>query len=256
MLGFNGGLLGVRRTPTLGAATGLWFPNEQSVAKRDSIWPIPVGSISDYSPILWYDFADESKVAISGSQITSVTDQGSLGLNLTKSSIGPAYTTAINGKKCVDWGAQGHANYLRNTTSISSIGEIYIVLSTSGVTNFTNFNGLVSSTLDSAGQFYLNGLGSDWLSSVIDEVFVNGSASPTSSTAGIGSPALVRVKKSDNSSFASTGFQIGQDRVYDFLGRGWPGFIGEVVVFASPLGTIQRTNVQTILATKWGLTLS
>ena len=40
MLGFNGGLMGVRRTPTLGAATGLWFQNEQSVAKRAVIWPI------------------------------------------------------------------------------------------------------------------------------------------------------------------------------------------------------------------------
>jgi len=39
MLGFNGGLMGVRRTPTAGAAAGLWFQNEQSVAKRAAIWP-------------------------------------------------------------------------------------------------------------------------------------------------------------------------------------------------------------------------
>jgi hypothetical protein len=39
MLGFNGGLMGVRRTPTAGAASGLWFQNEQSVAKRAAIWP-------------------------------------------------------------------------------------------------------------------------------------------------------------------------------------------------------------------------
>ena len=39
MLGFNGGLLGVQRTPTTSAATGLWFQNEQSVAKRAAIWP-------------------------------------------------------------------------------------------------------------------------------------------------------------------------------------------------------------------------
>ena len=40
MLGFNGGLLGVRRVPTSSAAKGLWFPNEQSVARRAAIWPI------------------------------------------------------------------------------------------------------------------------------------------------------------------------------------------------------------------------
>ena len=39
MLGFNGGLMGVRRTPTTGTASGLWFQNEQSVAQRAAIWP-------------------------------------------------------------------------------------------------------------------------------------------------------------------------------------------------------------------------
>ena len=256
MLGFNGGLLGKRRTPTLAEAKGLWFQNEQSVARREAIWPVTLGSILDYSPILWYDFADESKVTISSSQITSVTDQGSLGLNLTKSSTGPAYTTAINGRKCVDWGARGHANYLRNTTSIASIGEIYIVLNAQ-TTYFSDFSGLVSSATDSGDVFYVNGYGAQFTYYTLTEVFVNGSASSTTSTASLGSPALVRLKKSDNSSFASsTGFQIGQDRNYDYLNRGWPGFIGEVVAFASPLGTIQRTNVETILAIKWGLTLS
>jgi len=45
MLGFNGGLMGVRRTPTGSAASGLWFQNEQSVAKRDGIWPL--GAVDD-----------------------------------------------------------------------------------------------------------------------------------------------------------------------------------------------------------------
>jgi hypothetical protein len=40
MLGFNGGLLGVSRTSTTVAAPGLWFQNEQSVAKRAAIWPL------------------------------------------------------------------------------------------------------------------------------------------------------------------------------------------------------------------------
>jgi len=43
MLGFNGGLMGVRRTPTDAAASGLWFHNEQSVAQRAGVWPIPAG---------------------------------------------------------------------------------------------------------------------------------------------------------------------------------------------------------------------
>lgn len=40
MLGLNSGLLGVRRVPTTGSASGLWVPNEQSLAKRAEIWPL------------------------------------------------------------------------------------------------------------------------------------------------------------------------------------------------------------------------
>lgn len=39
MLGSNGGLLGVRKVPGSYSASGLWFPNEQSIAKRAAIWP-------------------------------------------------------------------------------------------------------------------------------------------------------------------------------------------------------------------------
>jgi hypothetical protein len=42
MLGFNGGLLGKERLATSAAlgCTGLWLPNEQSVARRVSKWPL------------------------------------------------------------------------------------------------------------------------------------------------------------------------------------------------------------------------
>jgi hypothetical protein len=48
MIGFNGGLMGVRRTPTTSAATGLWFQNEQSVAKRAAIWPASSSGLYRY----------------------------------------------------------------------------------------------------------------------------------------------------------------------------------------------------------------
>jgi hypothetical protein len=49
MLGFNGGLMGVRKVPTTGTASGLWFQNEQSVAKRAGIWTMPLGTYSQSS---------------------------------------------------------------------------------------------------------------------------------------------------------------------------------------------------------------
>ena len=48
MLGFNGGLLGVRKVPTTGSASGLWFQNEQSVAQRAGIWPVTGGVTTRY----------------------------------------------------------------------------------------------------------------------------------------------------------------------------------------------------------------
>jgi hypothetical protein len=48
MLGFNGGLMGVRRTPTTSSASGLWFQNEQSVAQRAGIWPFAAASTARY----------------------------------------------------------------------------------------------------------------------------------------------------------------------------------------------------------------
>jgi hypothetical protein len=52
MLGFNGGLIGKERRLTSGrlAATGLWLPNEQSIAKGGNNWPfgpVEVPNIGD-----------------------------------------------------------------------------------------------------------------------------------------------------------------------------------------------------------------
>ena len=49
MLGFNGGLMGVRKVPTASEPSGLWFQNEQIEAKRAGIWPSRVGVYSQSS---------------------------------------------------------------------------------------------------------------------------------------------------------------------------------------------------------------
>ena len=40
MIGFNGGLIGADRTPTLAAASGVWTLDEQIKARRSNVWPI------------------------------------------------------------------------------------------------------------------------------------------------------------------------------------------------------------------------
>jgi hypothetical protein len=49
MLGFNGGLMGVRRVPSGSAASGLWFQNEQNLAKQAGLWIRPLGTYSQSS---------------------------------------------------------------------------------------------------------------------------------------------------------------------------------------------------------------
>lgn len=79
MLGFNGGLLGVRRVPTLDSgASGLWELNEQSVAKRASIWPETDPYWSDVSLLLKMEDADGG---------TAFTDSSSNALTMTATAV-------------------------------------------------------------------------------------------------------------------------------------------------------------------------
>lgn len=77
MLGFNGGLMGVRKVPTTGAAPGMWSPNEQSVAQRAGIWPeVPIvdPSFANVSLLLHMDGSNGS---------TTFTDSSSNGFTVT-----------------------------------------------------------------------------------------------------------------------------------------------------------------------------
>lgn len=64
MLGFNGGRLGLLNEPKQSAASGLWFPNEQSVAKRDASWPLSPSDIFRY-----YRFANFANTALNNNTI-------------------------------------------------------------------------------------------------------------------------------------------------------------------------------------------
>lgn len=215
--------------------------------------------IAALSPTLWYDFSDQTTVTTSGGQITQITDKGTRGWTLTKSSTGPDYVTGINGLKCVDWGSTPHSNYLRNTdTTPTNIAEAYIILDSSfNAGQFPSYNGLIGATSDPG--FNLTGVQGYWFfytSGDFDSAYVNGSATNRYNNiiSLIESPCLLRVKRDNNTAISTVkGFQIGMDR--NNGGRGWYGLIGEVVVFSSVLGTTDRTNVQNWLATKWGLTL-
>jgi hypothetical protein len=93
MLGFNGGLMGVRRTATTGAASGLWFQNEQSVARRAGIWPL-VGadpSFANVSLLLHMDGSNGSTTFTdSGPNARPVTRTGNVQISTAQSKFGGA----------------------------------------------------------------------------------------------------------------------------------------------------------------------
>jgi hypothetical protein len=216
------------------------------------------------SPIFWYDFADETKVTLSGSDITSITDKGSRGWTLTSSSTKPTYVTGINGRKCLDWGASGnHANYMRNTSTVpTQIGEVYVVVDASFAGNVggSGYAGLFTGTGGTSYYMLASGTGMIESGTGFQILSINGSTnsftaifSPESS---IDNPAIMRLRSSSGAVFTiGDGFQIGNDRSNFNLNRGWSGLIGEYIVFSSVLGTTDQNEVMAYLAAKWGITL-
>jgi hypothetical protein len=92
MLGFNGGLLGIRRTPTTGTASGLWFQNEQSVARRAAIWPTTGDTYwNDVSLLLHMDGSNGSTTFTdSSSNALTVTASGDAQISTAQSKFGGA----------------------------------------------------------------------------------------------------------------------------------------------------------------------
>ena len=259
MLGFNGGLMGVRKVPSGDAASGLWFQNEQSVAKRELIWP-GGGPGGAPLPTLWYDFSDESTVTVASSQITQVQSKGTRAWTLSKSTTGPGHVTGINSLKCLDWGSSQHSNYLRTTdTTSTTIGEVYVVVDGAfGGGFYSNYAGLFTGTGSGAWYFLGNYTSFTESGTGFDRAFVNGGATnrftDLFTSPSIDSPAIIRVLNNASSTFNATdGFQIGNDRTNG--SRGWFGLVGEYMVYSSVLSTDNRTKVMDYLSAKWNITL-
>lgn len=94
MLGFNGGLMGVRKVPTAGGASGLWSPNEQSVAQRAGIWPVLQETdpyFANVSLLLHMDGNNGSTTFTdSSSNARSVNASGTAAISTSQSKFGSA----------------------------------------------------------------------------------------------------------------------------------------------------------------------
>jgi hypothetical protein len=106
MLGFNSGLLGVRRVPTTGTATGVWLANEQVLAQRAGIWPAVAATDPDFASVSLLLHMDGTN----GS--TTFTDSSSNGLTVTANGNTQVSTTTPK------WGT-GSASFDGNTDWLS-----------------------------------------------------------------------------------------------------------------------------------------
>ena len=90
MLGFNGGLIGVPRAPTVDAAPGLWLPNEQSMARRAGTWPVANDPfLGDVTALFLMNGADGSTAFVdSGPYAKAVTVFGDARLSTAASRFG------------------------------------------------------------------------------------------------------------------------------------------------------------------------
>jgi len=247
--------------PTL-PTTGQIWPLNNYFYEYVPAPPAPTDPIPALSPVLWYDFADESTVTTSGTAITSVTDKGSNGWTLSVGGTSPQYVTGINGNKCLDWGVSpSHANFMYNSSSTSTtIGEVYVVVDASFGGTAGNYAGLFTS-YNNAWYMLAFSSSLDESGTGFNQLFVNGGTSNRFSgglftSPSIDNPAIMRINNSSGTAFNTTGgFEIGNDRGNSSLNRGWPGLIGEYIVFPSVLSPTDRDSVQAWLASKWGITL-
>lgn len=109
MLGINGGLRGKRRVPSRQNAGGLWFPNEQNIARRLRIWPVANGDpfFDNVSLLLHYDGANNS---------TDIIDS-SLASKSPSSINGGRLTTAIS-----KWGSSSLTSSTVSTEASPTVG--------------------------------------------------------------------------------------------------------------------------------------
>lgn len=207
--------------------------------------------------ILWLDGADPNGTGIRPANGTSLTTwQDKSVSNFPFTSAGSAYsTTAVNGLP----GITLSTNFFGYDpgSAQNNWQEVFAVGLWTGGSTFNNYNGFVTTSVDSDGG--LNGgilfIGdtntSNWyaVGNTYTTPVLNGTQTYTALPT-IQNPFVVRT-------FSATavnlrGLRFGIDR--SFPTRIWQGFISEVICYNTALSTTQRQQVEAYLAKKWKLT--
>ena len=221
---------------------------------------------------LWFDATDSSTITLSSGSLTQWNDKSGNGRNLTavfaNATVSSAYQNGLN-----VFNFSGNALYRTAANTAVYPQDVYIIVALKsttahvdvlgvGATNSGNFNSLTF------GEYTANRWhnGSDYFNRTPNCI------SPTNET----STSFLLIQWSianGNYLIRRNGTQLVQTATYSWTlpagsifqigyrhpdnnGVNFSGYIGEIVVFNSQIGTTDRQNVEAYLAQKWGLTSS
>lgn len=207
--------------------------------------------VESLSPVLWYDFADVATVTLNGSEIASISSKGTDSRSLTPTTPAPSYIDGFATLKSADFGASGHVGNLKNTsTAPYDLAEVWVVGDAGASATFGNFNGLIGSVLSSAWRTYESG-GNMNLSS-FGAAEVNGQPAGSLPVSLLRSPFVLRLRRGALGVLSvDGGLVLGNESSNSNLGRGWPGLIGEVIIFSEPLTATDAEDLYQHLTDKW-----
>jgi hypothetical protein len=239
------------KTTPLPAAPSLIYP---------PVYPTSAVSNPEFDPrifsgcILWLDGADPNGTGIRPANGTSLTTWQDKSLsNFPFTSVGSAYnTTAVNGLP----GISLSTNFFGYDpgSAQNNWQEVFAVGLWTGGSTFNDFNGFVTSCINSdggigGGVIFIGDQGtSNWyaVGNTYTTPVLNGTQTYTALPT-IQSPFVVRTLSA--TAVNLRGLRFGIDR--SFPTRIWQGFISEVICYNTALSSTQRQQVEAYLADKW-----
>jgi hypothetical protein len=238
------------------AGTGSW--STAATATPSTLWtPANLGGLA-----LWLDAADSSTVVQSAGSVSQWNDKSGNGRHAVQTTAAnqPAYDAAgLNSRGAIVWPnvANGRTltvpafaaqdwwfatRYADGTRSTWIAGNQGLF---AGANTSESFIGLIAAGSGSAT--YANG--------GYPTGRINGGAEASMLGRTIlPMPASVVHSRRADALLSSAGWNLGLDRTYTSLNRGWSGPIGEVVVTGSAPSDADRQRLEGYLAHKWGTT--
>jgi hypothetical protein len=238
-----------------------------STTTSKSIWNFDPRSVPGC--VLWLDAEDKSTLT-GTSPVTAWRDKSVLSNNTTSYGGSPSVTSSIYGRKAMYFNG---STYLTGSISAASSTTITVFLVGSLISPFGGFSGLLC--FGNPSQYDYDNVGSLPITMYNDQYKIygarNSSSQPTPVTSNVpfiyvlqydGSyinswkNGTIQTDPSSNISnsgtFTYTHYAVGS-RAGAILGQyTWSGYIGEVIVYQSPVTATNRQEIEGYLAWKWG----